>query len=267
MDPMLGAVILGLIQGVTEFLPISSSGHLVLAQHFIEVSGDDLAFDLVLHLGTLLPVLVIFRQDLLRLITDPLQGTGPFLERPGVRWLYLLGVATVPTVIMGLLLEDLFESMFSGHLSLAWQFAVTAISLHVSNRMQTGTKQIEQITTRDALIVGIAQGIAILPAISRSGSTIVAAMVLGWNRELAGRFSFVLSVPAILGAVILKARKIESIDPAVVPQWAVGGLVSLVVGWISLVFLVRVIKTGNFGQFAWYCWGMVAINLYFGLVG
>jgi undecaprenyl-diphosphatase len=261
LDPILGAILLGLIQGITEFLPISSSGHLTLAQHFIEVSGDDLAFDLVLHLGTLLPVFVVFRQDILQMLRDPFIGTGPFLERPGVRWLYLVGVATIPTGIIGLLLEDLFESMFSGYLSLAWQFSITALVLHYTARTQAGSRQVESLTARDALIVGIAQGIAILPAISRSGSTIAMAMVLGWNRDLSGRFSFVLSIPAILGACLLKARKIHELDSAVLPVWLAGGLVALISGWISLLFLVRVIRAGNFSRFAWYCWGMAIISL------
>ncbi|HNH50103.1 MAG TPA: undecaprenyl-diphosphate phosphatase, partial [Myxococcota bacterium] len=121
MSPILGAILLGFVQGVTEFLPISSSGHLVLIQHFVEVQGDDLAFDLVLHLGTLIPVIVVFREDLIKMLRDPFVGTEPFWQRPGVRWLWLVGLASVPTAIMGVALEDLFESMFSGPLSLAWQ--------------------------------------------------------------------------------------------------------------------------------------------------
>lgn len=264
MTPILTAILLGFVQGVTEFLPISSSGHLVLLQHFVEVQGDNLTFDLVLHLGTLIPVIVVFREDLLKMLRDPFVGTEPFWQRPGVRWLWLVGLASVPTAIMGLALEDLFESMFSGPIALAWQFAVTAASLQWSARVQAGNKKVEDMTSGQALLIGIAQGIAILPAISRSGSTIVAALALGLNRDLAGRFSFVISIPAILGAVLLKLRKVDW-DPALAPTWLVGGLVSLVVGWISLLFLVRVIRQGNFSKFAWYCWGMAAICLCFGL--
>ena len=260
MPLFLGAILLGLLQGVTEFLPISSSGHLVLLQHFIDVGGDDLAFDLLLHLGTLVPVFVIFRSDILAMLRDPFQGTGPLAERDGVRWLAFVIIASVPTAIMGLLLEDYFESMFSGPLSLAWQFAVTAVTLQATAKYGNGEREVGQMTWKDALIVGIAQGVAILPAVSRSGSTIAVAMMLGLRRDLAGRFSFIISIPAILGAVMLKARKV-TVDPAVMPAWLAGAAVALVVGWVSLWFLVKVIKAGDFSKFAWYCWGMAGLSL------
>jgi undecaprenyl-diphosphatase len=239
-------------------LPISSSGHLVLLQHFVPVEGDSLTFDLMLHLGTLVPVLVLFREDLLRMLRDPFVATGPFWSRPGVRWLLFVGIATVPTVIMGLALEDLFESMFSGLGSLSWQFMVTALALHTTARAKGGGRGIAEMRWYHALIIGIAQGVSILPAISRSGSTIVAGILLGLDRDLAGRFSFVLSIPAILGAVVLKGRKAEW-DPSLLAPWSVGTLVALVVGWISLVFLMRVIRAGDFSKFAWYCWGAAAV--------
>lgn len=265
MSVWITAIILGMVQGLTEFLPISSSGHLVLLQTFLPVEGDDLAFDLVLHLGTLIPVLVLFRADLLRMLRDPLEGGGPMLERPGVRWLMLVGIASVPTALMGVLLEDLFETMFSGLYALAWQFAVTAIVLQMTGRASQGERQIGELRARDALLIGIAQGIAILPAISRSGSTIAAAMLLGVNRDLAGRFSFVISIPAILGACLLKARKVE-IAPEMVGPWLVGGAVSLVFGWLSLTVLMRVIRAGRFDRFGWYCWGLAAISLILGIL-
>ena len=264
MNPLAIAIILGIVQGVTEFLPISSSGHLVLLQHFLPVDGDDLAFDLVLHLGTLVPVIVIFWDDLIKMITDPLQGEGPFLERPGTRWLMWVIVASIPTAIMGLALEKLFESLLSGYLSLAWQFAITAVALQTTAKATPGQRGVEDMTWKDALIIGIAQGIAVVPAISRSGSTIVAAILLGMRRDVAGRFSFVISVPAILGAVILKARKV-TYDPELFPAWVLGGLTALVFGWISLKFLVQVIRGGNFAKFSWYCWGAAAVSLAFGL--
>lgn len=260
MNPFLVALILGVLQGVTEFLPISSSGHLVLLQHWIAVDGDDLAFDLLLHLGTLVPVLVLFRADLLRMVTDPFTATGPFLQRPGVRWLMFVIIASIPTALMGVALEDLFESMFSSYGALAWQFAVTAIALQTTARAREGTLDVDGMTWWHSVLIGVAQGIAILPAVSRSGATIVCAILLGMRRDLAGRFSFVISVPAILGAVLLKARKVH-IDAAVLPAWLFGAAVSLVVGWVSLVFLMRVIRAGDFSKFAWYCWGMAALSL------
>lgn len=173
-------------------------------------------------------------------------------------------LASVPTAIMGLLLEDLFESMFSGPLSLAWQFAVTAALLGATAKLGTGTRDLEDMTWKDALILGIAQGISILPAVSRSGTTIAVAMFLGLRRDLAGRFSFVMSIPAIAGAMALKLDDV-TVDPEVLPNWIIGGVASLIAGWVSLVFLIRVIKAGDFSKFAWYCWGMAALSLGIGL--
>ncbi len=263
---MLGAAILGFVQGLTEFLPISSSGHLVLLQQFIAVEGDSLAFDLVLHIGTLIPVLILFRADLLTMLRDPFVGQGPLLSRPGVRWIGFVLLASVPTALMGLALEDYFESMFSSPLALSWQFVVTAVVLQLTARFPAGTRDLDAMTWRDALLIGIAQGVSILPAVSRSGATIALAMFLGLRRDLAGRFSFVVSIPAIAGAMLLKLDDV-TVDPAVAPAWALGGVVSLVVGFVSLVFLLRVIRAGDFSKFAWYCWGIAAVSLVLGLLG
>ena len=260
MSDWITAIILGIVQGITEFLPISSSGHLVLLQTFLPISGDDLAFDLVLHIGTLIPVLVLFRDDLIRMIRDPLQGEGPWLGRPGVRWLLLVGLASVPTALMGLLLEDLFETMFSGLRSLSWQFALTAAALQATAWAKPGRRGIEELSARDALIIGVVQGVSILPAVSRSGSTIAASVFLGLDRDLAGRFSFVISIPAILGACLLKARKLQ-IEPGMVGPWLLGAAVSLVFGWLSLTVLMRVVRAGRFDRFSWYCWGAAALCL------
>jgi undecaprenyl-diphosphatase len=202
------------------------------------------------------PVFVLFREDLIRMLRDPFEGEGPFWARPGVRWLLYVVVASVPTAIMGKLLEDTFERLFSSPLSLAWQFAVTAIALQLCARWRDGERDIGQMRWTDALLIGIAQGVAVLPAVSRSGATIVCAMALGLRRDLAGRFSFVISIPAILGAALLKLDDVD-VDPAVLPAFAAGTAVALVVGGVSLWFLMKVIRGGDFSRFAWYCWAMV----------
>ncbi len=277
MNPVLVAAILGAIQGVTEFLPISSSGHLKLLEGFLPPTGDATAFDLALHLGTLVPVLVTFREDLVRMVTDPWRAatqdaaggvagggaprprawTGAW-KRPGVRWLAWVVLASVPTALLGLALEDVFETHLSGFGALSWQFAVTALALHHSGRIAPGTRDVTDMTWRDALAIGTAQGIAVLPAVSRSGATIVAALMLGLRRDVAGSFSFVLSVPAILGACLLKARKVD-LSTADATAWMTGAAVALVVGWLALRFLLRVVRGGRFQAFAWYCWGMAAL--------
>ncbi len=254
-----GAVFLGILQGLTEFLPVSSSGHLVLFQQFFEVAGDDVLFDLVLHVGTLVPVLWFYRDSFKTLIRDPLVGEGPFFERDGVRMLLLLIAASIPTAIIGLTLEDVFEALFATPAALAITFAITGVLLWASGRF-AGSGQISagKLTARHALILGLAQGFAITPGISRSGTTISVALMLGVERELAARFSFLMSVPAILGAVLLKLKDAD-LSEMHATQLGVGGLAALISGYLALVLLVRVVKRGQFKHFAWYAWAMAIV--------
>jgi undecaprenyl-diphosphatase len=250
---LFGAWFLGLLQGLTEFLPVSSSGHLVLFQQFVEVTGDDVLFDLILHLGTLLPVLWFYRRDVAVLFRDPLFGEGPFLERPGVRLAGLLLLATLPTGLIGILLEDLFEALFATPAALALTFAITGTLLLLSGRFGGGTTELGGMTWWHALLIGIAQGMAITPGISRSGTTIVVAMFLGLHPVFAARFSFLMSVPAILGAVVLKLDDVEAAAP---DPWAlgIGGLTALASGYAALVLLVLVIKRRRLAGFAPYAY-------------
>jgi len=251
------AMFLGALQGLTEFLPVSSSGHLVLFQQFFEIGTDHVLFDLVLHLGTLIPVLYFYREHVLLLIKDPLVGKGPFKEREGVKLLALLVAASIPTAIIGLTFEDLFESLFSRPAALTVTFAITGCLLMASGIWDRSDKKVA-LTIPLAVVLGIAQGFAITPGISRSGTTIAVALMLGMEREVAARFSFLMSVPAILGAVILKFKDADfsAIDGV---QLGVGGLTALVTGYLALVLLVRLVKSGMFKNFAWYCWGAAIV--------
>ena len=246
----LGAAFLGLVQGLTEFLPVSSSGHLVLFQQFFEVQGDHILFDLVLHLGTLLPVLVYYREQVMVLLRDPVVGDGPFLERPGVRLWGLLIAASVPTAIIGLALKDVFEQLFATPAALAITFALTA-TLLLSTRF-TDRDGDGEVTVWQAVLLGIAQGFAITPGISRSGTTIAVALALGIGREQAARFSFLMSVPAIGGAVLLmlKDADLETLD---LGQLGIGFSVSLVSGYAALVLLVQLVRRGGLYWFSAYC--------------
>ncbi len=252
----LSAAILGLLQGLTEFLPVSSSGHLVLFQQFLSVSGDEVLFDLVLHLGTLLPVLFFYRKEVKTLITDPISGEGQFIQRPGVQMLGLLILATIPTAIIGLALEDYFEALFSRPAALAITFTITGVLLFSTRYFGDGGHGIAKMKPWQAIVLGVAQGAAITPGISRSGTTIAVALFLGLKREDAARFSFLMSVPAILGAVVLKLVKLDeasagSLDPT---SLTVGFLVALVSGYFALVLLVGLVKRGGLPYFALYCW-------------
>lgn len=256
----LHAAFLGLLQGLTEFLPVSSSGHLVLFQQFLEVGGDHVLFDLVLHLGTLLPVLFFYRADVRELIVDPIAGEGPWLKRRGVRLLGLLVLASIPTAVIGLAFEDLFEALFARPSALAITFALTGFLLLSTRFTGKGSTTLAQMKPWQALVLGVAQGFAITPGISRSGTTIAVALALGLKREDAARFSFLMSVPAISGAVLLKLKDADTagLDPAAL---GIGFVAALVSGYAALVLLVRLVKRGGFAWFAVYCWFAAAAAL------
>lgn len=255
-----GAAVLGAVQGLTEFLPVSSSGHLVLAQAFIPVGGDEVFFDLVLHLGTLVPAIVYFRDDIFSVVRDVFRGDGPWLERTGVRLSILVLLATLPTAFIGLLFEDWFDAMFASQLVNAITFAMTAAMLMWTRRIPAGTTTLLEVPWSAAVWIGVAQGISIAPAISRSGATIATAMFLGIERETAFRLSFLMSIPAILGAFILKAKDVDHLPTDLTP-FGVGALVALVTGYGALIALRWLVNRGRFGDFAWYVWGMSLLSL------
>jgi undecaprenyl-diphosphatase len=249
---ILGALFLGALQGLTEFLPVSSSGHLVLFQQFVDVGEEEVFFDLVLHLGTLFPVLWFYRRDLRGIVGDVMGGQGPVLQRPGARLAALVVLASVPTAIIGLGFEDLFESLFSRPEALVVSFAVTAVLLWSTRWAPAATRTLQGFPLWLALVLGLAQGLAITPGISRSGTTIAVALLFGVDRELAARFSFLMSVPAISGAILLKSRDVSwsAVDPI---QLAAGGFTALFVGYFALILLVRLVKAGRLSNFAVYC--------------
>ncbi len=251
--------LLGVIQGLTEFLPVSSSGHLVLFQQWMPVPGDALLFDLVVHLGTLFPVLWFYRADLARMTLDPLRGEGPWLERSGVRLAAWVVLASLPTAAIGLGLEDVFVSLFARPEALIVSFAVTGFLLHVAGRTPSGARTELDMTAWQALLIGLVQGLAITPGISRSGSTIAIALLLGMDRAYAARFSFLLSVPAIGGAFLLKAREAQ-VTAEQLPGLGVGFVAAMVSGYAALVLLVRLVKSGGFSRFKWYVWFMAGVS-------
>ncbi|MEL6343906.1 MAG: undecaprenyl-diphosphate phosphatase [Myxococcota bacterium] len=258
MSPLLAAVILGIVQGLTEFLPVSSSGHLVLFQQYLPVSGDPVAFDLVLHIGTLLPVIVVYRNDLWSIVRDLFVGEGPMRERPGVRLLLLMFIGSIPTALIGLALEDVFEQLFANALSVGVAFALTGAILWGTRALTPGDEDERTMPWWKAVMIGIAQGIAITPGISRSGSTIAAGLFLGLDREVAARYSFLLSIPAILGAFLLKARDLESAAVDVLPL-AAGFVAAAVSGYLALVVLLRLVRSGDFSWFALYLWPLAVL--------
>lgn len=261
MNEYLSAMLLGIVQGLTEFLPVSSSGHLVLFQQWLPVAGDPIAFDLALHLGTLIPVLMVYRHDLLGVVRDATVGEGPFFQRPGVRLLLLLVAATIPTAAIGLTFEDVFETLFKNPTAVGIAFAVTGSVLWATGRIAQGDTQADQLSVGRAVTIGLAQGLAITPGISRSGSTIAAGLFLGMDREAAARFSFLLSIPAIAGAFVLKFGDMN-VGSAELGPIVVGVISSAVSGYLALRLLIKLVRAGDFRSFAYYLWPLAIFALW-----
>lgn len=266
LSDLVSAVALGVLQGLTEFLPVSSSGHLVVFQQWLEAAGDDVFFDLMLHLGTLVPALWFYRADVKGVVKDVVAGQGPWLRRPGVRLALLVGIASVPTGLIGLSLADTFERLFHQPMAVSVAFACTGALLWSTRRARDGVYDVLTTPWVAALLLGLAQGVAITPGISRSGTTIAVALLLGLQREFAVKLSFLMSVPAILGAVLLKSREVDPAEMVWLPT-ILGTIAAAVTGYLALVWLVRLVRLGRFADFAWYVWGMAIVTMGIALAG
>ena len=242
--------VLALVQGLTEFLPVSSDGHLVLVGSALGVSDGGLLVPVVLHLGTLMAVLAVYRQSVAAVLRDLVTG------KPRYALLVLLG--SVPAGVIGLAFESWFEERFKEPRSAAWGLLGTACILMASEMVRSRRRQAPRTDVRvvDAVTIGIGQALAILPGVSRSGSTIGAGLALGIAPAEAARFSFLLSLVAVGGAVALESRKlIGAEDPSApgVAVLALGVAISAVVGWLALRFLLSFLERGVLRWFALYC--------------
>lgn len=250
------AIILGAVQGVTEFLPVSSDGHLVVTQALLKSAGlasaserDHLHFDVLLHLGTLLAIVLVFWRELLVLVTHP--------RRAG-----LVVLASIPAAVIGLTVKDHIEKAFQSPLMAGVGFLVTAMFLFVGHRagkilarLGREPRTLEAVTAADALLIGGAQALAILPGVSRSGSTIATGVLLGISREAAAVFSFLMAVPVIGGAILLVGKDLAQ-GEGTIGRWdvaAVGMVVSFVVGVVALKWLLRILSRGGLLGFSVYC--------------
>jgi len=245
-----GAV-LGLLQGITEFLPVSSSGHLVLAQALWGLGEPDLLFDVVVHVGTLLAVAVVFRSELWSLWRG-LMGRDP----AGRRLLGLVILGSIPTAMIGLAAKDWFESLFASPAAVGLALLATGGLLMVTRWAPAGRRGLEQMGWGRAVLVGLAQGLAITPGLSRSGTTIAVGLLLGLERRLAARFSFVLSVPAIVGALVLELADLPAGREVALGPLVAGGVVAAVSGYLALRLLLSLVQHGRLHWFAWYCWAL-----------
>lgn len=256
------------MQGLTEFLPVSSSGHLVVMQHLFGLDEPQLLFDVMLHVGTLCAVVVVFRKDLWgilnglwAIVTGHRRHARPAGHDESVRLLWFVIIASIPTGIIGLSLKDVVETLFGSVRFVGVAFLITGVILWASRFARRPSKHISTMTAGDALVIGFVQGIAVTPGISRSGTTISGGLLLGIDRELTARFSFLLAIPAILGAAVVELRDVTAVPQDVWPAILAGTAVASVSGYLSLKMLLRVVIAGNFSTFAYYCWGMGVLTL------
>lgn len=249
----LEAAILGIIQGLTEFLPVSSTGHLYLGRHLFGLDEAGLFLDTMLHVGTLVAVITIYFRELLSILKNPFGRLG-----------LLLIVGTLPTAVIGILFEDFFEEISRTGVTIGWEFLATGLILWISdNWKKRGFKQLEDISCLDAFIIGTFQGAAILPAISRSGLTIAAALFRRIDKATAAYFSFLLSIPAIGGAVVFQGKKLFETAGEVVPlsSLMIGTLMSGIFGYLAVKWMISVLKRGSLKGFAVYVWILGAVVL------
>lgn len=249
---ILQAAILGAIQGATEFLPISSSGHLVLVPALLGWKEPEVAFDVLLHGATILAVLIFFRRDLISLAAGTVgELKARKLGRDG-KLVLLLVIGTVPAAIAGVALKDFFEGLFSNPVAVGGFLLVTAAVMVAADYFGKNAFDADELSRPGALAIGVAQAAAIAPGVSRSGATISAGMLLGLERRAAARFSFLLSIPIVAGTVVLKMGDMSLGKGAIVPS-AVGFAVATVVGYGCIAFLLKYLSTHNLRPFAIYC--------------
>ena len=287
---LLEAIFMGIIQGLTEFLPVSSSGHLAIFKNIFQVNTDTgILFDVLLHLGTLAAVFIVYRKDILRMIIegfallgDVFCNIGAFFQnkvkkadipyrkvvKNGYRkFVMLVIISTIPTAIIGYVAQDLVEAASELLIIPGVCLVITAILLFISDRIKDGTKTPKHVTYTNAFGIGICQGIATLPGLSRSGTTIAACVISGFDRNFAVKYSFIMSIPAILGATVLELKDIGSVQVTApeVGYYVVGTVIAAIVGYICMKTLLVIVRKKKFTYFSIYCLliGALSIGGYF----
>lgn len=269
---LLSSILLGLVQGIAEFLPISSSGHLAIAQNLLGMSDAGTVpefFDVLLHLGTLVAVFVAYWADIKDMVLEFFRGAGDLIHHstpnpvpPARRLILLIILGTLPLFVV-LPVKDAVQGLSNSMAFIGAALIVTGVLLFVSDRVKKGRKNERTATWLDVLIVGIGQAIATMPGISRSGMTITTGCFVGFERKFAVRFSFLLSIPAVLGANILSLADAAKagINWAEVPVYLVGVVTAAVVGYLCIRLLRFIADRGKFGAFAYYCWAVGVLTL------
>ncbi len=264
MDHLIKAALMGLVQGLTEFLPVSSSGHLVIFAEILNFKQEGIAFEVFVHFGTLLSVLLAFRKELAKMITGPLYFIQKKKMDDELRkyfyWDIYIIVATIPAVFVGLIFKDAIESLFNNILLVFFTLMITGLIMFSAQFLKYRAKDFGY---GNSFLIGVAQAFAIMPGISRSGSTIFTGMALGLERESVAKFSFLMSIPAILGAVVLKTNDLLVAPPATseLLDLFVGSLVAFVSGYFAILWLMDVVKKGKLQWFGYYCFAVSIVGL------
>ena len=268
------AVVLGLVQGIAEFLPVSSSGHLSIINNLFnmsDVQSGHMLFDVLLHLATLISILIVYWPDIVNITYEslafinlgPLAGQ-PRMHYPAARMLFMIIIATLPLLLI-LPIKDMIETLYYRNVFIGVALILTGCMLYISDKMTPGKKTERSMSVLDALIIGLCQCVAVVPGLSRSGTTITAGIATGLRRDFAVKFSFLMSLPAVLGANILSLVDAfqSEINWSYVPAYLVGMAVALVSGIAAINLLRYISSKGKFGGFAYYCWvvGVLSIIL------
>ena len=272
------SILMGIIQGVAEFLPISSSGHLALFQTFFGMENMEekyMFFTVLLHCGTLISVCMVYWRDIVDMIREFFLGIAALAGRkdtgvappPARRMVMLIIIATVPLFVM-VFLRDAVNQLFSNSIMVSCALLATGFILFFSDRIARGHKTARNATVADALIVGCGQALAVIPGLSRSGTTISVGMMRGFDRAFAVRFSFLMSLPAVLGANVLEIKDALASNFPIeeLPMYLVGVAVSAVVGYFAIRLVKSLSDKGKFGKFAYYCWAVGLGSLVAGIV-
>ena len=253
------AIFLGVVQGLTEFLPISSSGHLALAQALFGYEETGLTFEVFVHFGTVLSVLVAFRKDIAQILAALFHGIfrpGQWKHRwnsdPNFKLNGMIVIGIIPAGVVGLLIEDWVDQAFQNPMLVGIMLLVTALILWSSQYAKTPD---EDVDWKKSILIGLAQTLAIIPGISRSGTTITAGLWLKLDPEYAAKFSFYLAIPVILGASMLKFMDVLQVSLTIDQIWALlgGTIAAFISGWIAIIFLMKLLRKGKFSWFALYC--------------
>ncbi|MFH1215386.1 MAG: undecaprenyl-diphosphatase UppP [Pseudomonadota bacterium] len=258
---LLYAAFLGILQGATEFLPVSSSGHLALAEAFFHIEEAGLTFDIALHMGTLIAILVYFRQDFTDLILALLGRSRSEEALQRKRMCLFICIATIPAVVAGLLWGHAAEQYFRGPVTIAFTLSAAGFFLWLAEKRGSRIRDYSSITLSDTLIIGFSQALALIPGVSRSGSTMTAGLFLGLNRSTSARFSFLLSAPIIFGAGVYKIPGIfsQGLDQSEILFYLTGFFSSAISGYFVIALLMRFIRTKSLAVFAYYRFALSAV--------